>query len=681
MTRASSRAPRTTVPIVAVAALAAVVLLSSRAVAAPDAGSGEPAWATGTVTPLPSAYADVLATTGVVMAPGRAPDLVSAYAELAVDGYPAFITSDYALSVTRAFLEEVFIRIADRRLYDRLLELSRALVRLSEEQYLTAADQSVKEAARKNVAFFAVPLSLLDPDYFPSETARGLVERELALIEEGSALTRSPIMGSTPLDGVAGPGEDYREYVPRGRYAEDERLGRLHRAVAWYSRMAFALPEGRVMDLEPTMQALLITLAMQAEAGDWLEVWDRVHDPLLFYRGGSGDPTIEDYIDVANEVFGDSFGVGDVADRVRVAAFVETVAKTAPAHYETHEVRGMRFLARPTLADTRHFARLAGESDTPLPTALDVAGLLGSEWARAALNERDAFASDVYRLGFDDIKLGLETLTYGQWTQDLPWSWLYALEALASPPPAGSPGFAGSRVWGAKRTSTIAAGLALLRRYPLGLSVWAPGGEDPGDAAHAAGVSVTGTPGAASAARVPPLVEPCPLLYARLRELVEHLRDRLLDNYLLDDDLTAALEAHRDFLGSLERAAQVGQDGRTRETRAREIPDPVAHVHRLAARLVPPGTSRPGTEAFVARAEEDLVSGRALIVAVGRPDVIYAHGYDGAAGPTYAGAAFSYYEFEMPAKGGIAREEWIERVRSTTRPDRPWWLRDLVVEP
>ncbi len=426
-------------------------------------------------------------------------------------------------------------------------------MRLSEEQYLRAVDPSAREAARRNIAFFAVPLSLLDPDYFPPESARGLVERELALIEQGEGVTLSPIMGSTPLDGVAGPGEDYAAYVPRGLAADDRRLGRLHRAITWYSRMAFALPEGRILDYGLTMQALLLARAMQSEAGDWLEVWERIYDPLHFYLGGSGDPTIKDYIEIADDVFGEDFDVDDVANQENLAAFTELVGKVAPPHYETHELRGMRFLARPTLPDTRYFARLAGPADSPLPTALDLAGLLGSAWARSALEERDAFASDLYRRGFEEIRRELETKTYGEWTHDMPTSWLYALEALAQPPPAGSPAFATAQLWGAKEASTIAAGWALLRRAPVGLAATTPGGA-PQDT------------GSAAPDRTPPLVEPYPLLYARLRELVEHVRDRLWENYLLDDRLASLLASHRDFLTSLE---TLSEDALSREARAR----------------------------------------------------------------------------------------------------------------
>jgi hypothetical protein len=622
-------------------------------------------------SPCPAQVEERLASSGFAVEPGTSAGFVSAYDAVEAEGGAAFITTDSALALTRSVLEETLLRVEGGALYDRLTELSRALVRLSEDQYLEAGDPTAREAARRNIAYFAVPLSLLDPDYFPSETARGLVERELDLIERGEDITLSPIMGSTPLDGVVGPGEDYSAYRPAGRAAGDDRLGRFHRAVTWYSRMAFALPEGRVLDYGLTMQALLAAQAIQREAGDWLETWERVYDPLRFYLGGSDDPTIADYAEIAAGVFGEAFEVDDVADQARLETFAALVAKVAPPHFDTHELRGMRFLARPTLPDTRYFVRLSGPPETPLPAGLDLAGLLGSSWARSALEERDAFASDLYRRGFEEIARELEGMTYGQWTTDVATSWLYALESLADAPSPGSVPATAAPLWGARQASTIAAGWALVRRAPIGLAGAAT--SPAGGAAGPQGLA-GGEPPAAREA-VPPLVEPYPLLYGRLRELVEHTRDRLWENYLLDDSLESLLAGHRDFLSSLE-ARAAGEQGRGGRREARGPALPSRHARWLAARLPWSGVPR-AAESFVTTVFTDLVSGRVLSAGVDGPDAILVAVRDGDGGDAvYRGAVFSYRELETgpgsesegaPPTGGRAGGG-----------ARPWWALDLA---
>ncbi|MCK4681179.1 DUF3160 domain-containing protein, partial [bacterium] len=172
---------------------------------------------------------------GFVVVPGGSGDFPETYAALAERDLPVFVTSDSVLRVTDILIDRVLRTIEEVYLYDRLQQLSREMVRLLDDDYLRSKDAMVKDAARRDLAFFAVGLSLLDADYFPPESVRGLVERELELIEDADRVVISPIMGRTPLDQVVGPGEDYTRYVPTGHYASDERLGRYYRALTWYS--------------------------------------------------------------------------------------------------------------------------------------------------------------------------------------------------------------------------------------------------------------------------------------------------------------------------------------------------------------------------------------------------------------------------------------------------------------
>ncbi len=230
---------------------------------------------------------------GFVVVPGGSGDFPETYAALAERDLPVFVTSDSVLRVTDLLIDRVLRTIEEVYLYDRLQQLSREMVRLLDDDYLRSKDAMVKDAARHDLAFFAVGLSLLDADYFPPESVRGLVERELELIEDADRVVISPIMGRTPLDQVVGPGEDYTRYVPTGHYASDERLGRYYRALTWYSRMAFALPERPVEDYTLTVQALLIIRALEREAGEALR-WNSfvVNEKTLacnragFFAGG-----------------------------------------------------------------------------------------------------------------------------------------------------------------------------------------------------------------------------------------------------------------------------------------------------------------------------------------------------------------------------------------------------------
>jgi hypothetical protein len=595
---------------------------------------------------------------GFVVVPGTAPDIGRAYAELSREGIPPLITVDSALSSTDALIDATILSLESGDLYDRLAELSRELVRLSEQQYILASDSMVREAARRNLAFFAVGLSLLDPDYFPPEFVLALVERELGLIEDGRAVAISPIMGPTPLDGVLGPGEDYSQYVPRGPYALNDRLARFHRAATWYGRMAFALPEGRAADYGLTRQALLVVLALRSEAGEHFDLWERIYDPTVFYLGTSGDPTVREYTEIAQDVFGEEFDVEDIASADLLAEFVGRVAEVAPAHFETHELRGMRLLGRPYLPDTPIFAKLGISGDRTPATTVDLMALLGSSVARELLDENDAFASDVYRRGFRDVELEFAAMTYGDWTRDLAMSWLYALSAFVRRPPAGAPAFATSPAWDARALSTGVAAWAVLSERALPPRVGSVPSEPAGE--------------------VSPLVEPYPEVYARLRELLEHLRDRLWQHYLLTEEVDEAIAGQNAFLTSLEQASRSVRDGGTSGEAERGLGNHPATLARLSEQVLDvlsagggeQGWADAGSVGFPGEPSRGREPGSPL----GLPDVIYAVVGTGDAALVHAGAIYSLLETKGEGAPGGATEP-TSQAGAAARP--PWVTRFL----
>lgn len=93
----------------------------------------------------------------------------------------------------------------------------------------------LKEAAKRNVAYFAAALKLLDLNASVPDFVRSEVDEELQLIEQHSGFANSPIFEYR---------EDYSRYVPRGHYTRSETLEKYFKAMMWYGRMAFLLKGG-----------------------------------------------------------------------------------------------------------------------------------------------------------------------------------------------------------------------------------------------------------------------------------------------------------------------------------------------------------------------------------------------------------------------------------------------------
>ncbi len=161
----------------------------------------------------------------------KAEQVNATYRSLKVAGVPIFVTTDSLLHLYHIQFDETLKRIEEEEFYDKLWELDKAFLEASIEDYNEAkennSDEEVTEAARRNVAYFAVALSLLegksDPNRIEAKSTEDQgsekhsfevpsfvkenVEAELALIEAHEGFETSPIFLYQ---------EDYSQYVPRG---------------------------------------------------------------------------------------------------------------------------------------------------------------------------------------------------------------------------------------------------------------------------------------------------------------------------------------------------------------------------------------------------------------------------------------------------------------------------------
>ncbi len=273
-------------------------------------------------------------------------DIIQPYKTLADDEIPVFVTTDSLLHLYHIQFDETLRQIEEREFYDLIWEISEELLNDSMESYKNS-DGELKEASRRNAAYFAVGLSLLKPSpeqvcqsenkwectdaYFEKEDLGRYgfevpsfvaddVENELELIEEHSGFTESPIFIYS---------EDYSQYIPRGHYTRSEKLKNYFRAFMWYGRMSMllkgsdAIPPGTtdpysevgLISAEDariqTMAACLISSEFSGNQ-ELMDKWDRIYSVTAFYVGLSDDLGPYEYIDALNHVFGETFNQSDL---------------------------------------------------------------------------------------------------------------------------------------------------------------------------------------------------------------------------------------------------------------------------------------------------------------------------------------------------------------------------------
>ncbi|MEA1868879.1 MAG: DUF3160 domain-containing protein [Euryarchaeota archaeon] len=295
-------------------------------------------------------------------------DIVQPYKTLAEAEIPIFVTTDSLLHLYHIQFDETLRQIEEREFYDLIWEISEQLLDRSMESY-ESSDGDLKEASRRNVAYFSVGLSLLKPKpeqvcqsenewectdaYFKKEDltsytfevppyVRDDVEAELKLIELHSGFTESPIFIYN---------EDYSQYIPRGHYTRSEKLKNYFRAFMWYGRMSMLLkgsdaipsgttnpydPKGLISQYDVRIQTTgaCLTASEFASDGELMGKWDRIYSVTAFYVGLSDDLGPYEYIDALNSVFGGSFDPADLDD----GAIGELRAKLA--EYGSPEIYG-----------------------------------------------------------------------------------------------------------------------------------------------------------------------------------------------------------------------------------------------------------------------------------------------------------------------------------------------------
>ncbi|RZN37033.1 MAG: DUF3160 domain-containing protein [Methanophagales archaeon ANME-1-THS] len=259
-------------------------------------------------------------------------EITEPYKALKEHEIPIFITSDSLLHLYHIQFDETLRQIEEREFYTTIWDISLMLLNESVEDYKRYSGDS-KEASRRNAAYFAVGLSLLQPRedqlcrdewrcsdpgfasaYFAPEDleryrfevpdfVRSEVEKELALIDQHEGYAVSPIFNYK---------EDYSQYVPRGHYTRSERLKNYFRAFMWYGRMSFLLkggPDGLVSVEDARIQTMGAALIASkfTERQDLKEKWDRIYSVTAFYVGLSDDLGPYEYREAINFVFKGAF--------------------------------------------------------------------------------------------------------------------------------------------------------------------------------------------------------------------------------------------------------------------------------------------------------------------------------------------------------------------------------------
>jgi hypothetical protein len=614
------------------------------------------------------------------------------YKGLEVADIPIFITSDSLLHLYHIQFDETLKRVEEEEFYDDLWKLDKALLEASIEDYNRASEVE-KEAARRNVAYFAVALSLLEPkpeqiaedsgiaekntpfysgdakDYsieVPS-FVKDDVEADLNLIEahEGSAI--SPIFKYS---------EDYSQYTPRGHYTNSEKLKNYFKAMMWHGRMSMLL-QSDIIAAEnseneakiQTIQALLISDHFDRDK-DLQARWNRIYSVTAFYVGFSDDLGPYEYAKVLDTVFGnDRYGLSFDNESL-------TTLRTELKRYESPKIysgtggiiqegsetenktleatKGFRFMGQRYTPDSYIFQKLH-------PPALNIMDLLGSQQAKEHLKSLNISENEEYKNRHLSLENEFGAFDEEDWNKNLYWAQLYTLKPLLVSYPEGYPTFMQTKAWEDKQLNTALASWTELRHDTI---------------LYAKQEYFTGPP------QVPPeekpvqgYVEPVPEFYARMLALTKMAHTGLAEMKVLDK------QSDKDFT-TLENTLEKLLEISIKELENKELTEEEYEFIRNFDQNISPMLENVDIKSQNSILVADVCTSPAgvleegtgklnlIIVAYKQPDGRIVLG---------AGPVMSYYEFWQPPGQRLTDEEWRVNIFENNCPERPDWVKSFKV--
>ncbi|MBQ7707651.1 MAG: DUF3160 domain-containing protein [Lachnospiraceae bacterium] len=624
---------------------------------------------------------EFLSTNGFVVVPGWNNEFFEIYEDNRYGYHSNFITVDSMMHTYHLYFAFLLRTTEKQHLSADLSTLSAQMLEASQAQYDKLKGTEWEQAAKNNLAFFAVGSKLLDPNAQLPADVSAVAEQELALINAAAELTESPLF-TTSNEPVY---EDYTQYKPRGYYDGDELLERYFRAMMWYGRRNFA-----VKDETQARSALLMTLAME---GDALANWEKIYVVTSFFAGASDDCGYYEFRPIIEAAYGKDISVDKLPGNTAGWDNYITLTKeleppqinSVPVYASDSDeevedkITGYRFMGQRFSIDESIFTQLvyrntqensAGENRM-LPNALDVPAALGSDAALSILTDMGETDYKNYNENMTKLREEISNASSETWDASLYSSWINTLRPLLKAKKEGYPIFMQSEEWNKKNLQTFLGSYTELKHdtvlYSKQMVAEMGGGEIPelDDRGY---------------------VEPEFEVYSRLADLVRATSEGLESYGYLSADSKSDLEILADLSDKL--ATISGKELRNELLTddeyelIRTFGGQLEHFWQEATKDQA-GTDYFTTNEFPAAIVTDIATdpnGACLEVGTGRVNVIYVIvPVDGqlkvASGPVY-----SYYEFAQPISDRLTDKEWRRMLGMEVGEDGEWNGGEVLVD-
>ena len=610
-------------------------------------------------------------------------EFYQAYESVRYEETPLFVTTDSIYHVYHLVFDKMLRDLERDSFIPAIKELTSTMVAATTAQYQSLQGTSLEDAALRNVAYFTIAASLLNTGDGVLPAAKPYVDAELALINAHAGVSPSPLWKHEGQASDLQLIEDYSQYIPRGHYTLSKDLEAYFKAMMWYGRLSY-----RLKDSFETQRALLLTQAVRTASSSSgktaLTLWHEIYDPTVFIVGKADDLGIDEYGKLSDLVFGASPDVKDFGDAAKVQSFIDQARKLPAPQVNSMWVyiwqdrndvtQGFRFMGQRFTLDEYVFGQLmwrnVGTIDTPrdLPKALDFFAANGSDQAYSLLKQMGETKYKNYDTQMAKVKTEVSKLGTDSWTQNLYWSWLYALQPITAVKGSQYPIFMQTDAWKDKDLQT-------------GLSSWTELKHD----TILYSKQVMAEMGGGGPENPPEgYVEPNPEAYARLLALAKMTRSGLEARNILGDTTKGNLDNLIDELTFLLDISQKELNNSTISSdeywQIQYYGGWLEALTIASADTASADQGRSYLEDQKSAVVADVATGigRVLEVGVGYPTLIYVvtpnKPYQVA-----TGAVYTYYEFTVDPDKRMTDDDWRSALVSSSAPSQPDWTSTFIV--
>lgn len=629
---------------------------------------------------------DMLIKNGFMVLPSPTREFFSIYESNRYSLTPNFVTTDAMLHNYHLYFSYLLRTLEKGTLSGELVSLTTSMLENSKEQYNALQGTDWENAAKRNVAFFAVAAKLLDDNAdIPSYVKQEVNEECQLIADRQETLFPSPVMNlGRDSSNLADPlREDYTQYIPRGHYTKSEELKTYFKTMMWYGRMTF-----RTAYDDETKSAALITLLLGEQEN--YDHWSSIYEPTNFFVGKSDDLGFYQYDALLKEVYGSMPSLMDLTGKGKEwEDFAGRIKKVNPPEINSipifdeegqpdreNAIKGFRLMGQRFTLDASIFQRLIyrevqennSQERRMLPNGLDLPAAMGSQEAYEILQDMGETDYANYPQNMKRLQKHIASLDTATRTQNLYWSWLHMISPLTEAKGKGYPSFMQNQAWTRKQLGTYLSSWAELKHDTVlyakqNYAEMGGGGDEEDDRGY---------------------VEPNPEVYARMAALTRMTIEGLQSRNLLS-------EKTKESLTQLEALALKLKTISEKELMNQTLSDDEYELilsfggqleHFWSETLMGEGADDPvAAAADPAALISDVATdpnGKVLEVGTGYVSEIYVVVPVDGSLRIAKGAVYSYYEFSWPSTDRLTDEQWREMLENEQEPEPPTWTKVYI---